>query len=92
VAPDASTRCKYGVRAELGAAGDAGNRVLEEFFDQAPSRCGTVSLAPTHADSRVWCRQKCLLRSIGIDEARIQTIGRAAATAETGHRLHELRC
>ena len=28
---------------------------------------------------------------VGIDEAAVQSVGRAAATAETSHRLHELR-
>jgi hypothetical protein len=30
---------------------------------------------------RAWCRQKCLLRSVGIDEAGIQAIARAADDA-----------
>jgi hypothetical protein len=35
------------------------------------------------------CRQQRLLRRVGIDEAGIRSVARAAAAAEAGHRLHE---
>ena len=41
--------------------------------------------------SRVRLRQKVLLCCVGIKRRNVQSVGRAAAGAERGHCLHELR-
>ena len=63
----------------------------------APLLMATRATATAEGDfncekaSRVRLRQKRLLRRVGIKRRNVESVSRAAAGAERGHRLHERR-